>query len=159
MLGCGCGKETKAPAADAGPVSTISYGPAVLNRQSCPALSDAERLPTSHVPGCDACKPDEFCDQYSVRGRQVGSCMKSQCQKDDDCAPPPALCVCGPPNKCRVGNCRTPGDCGGRDCVGTLCRTKDDTCRVNTDCGDGNECAWNGKKFACQKQPPPPPPG
>lgn len=170
ILLAACGKETKPPPTiDAGPVSTtidagavptIEYGPAVFHPQAC---ADAGPAPRSPIRGCESCKPDELCEQFSVRGNRVGQCKKHECRKDADCSKTsPGFCGCGidfGPNKCWAGNCRNADDCGGRDCVGTWCRTKDDTCKTNADCKPEDECRFDGAKFACQKRPPPLPPG
>ena len=152
---------------DAAAPDLRTYGPAVLQAQSCAAPPDGGAPRALALPGCEACKADEFCQRFSVHGRDVGSCTKSNCARDADC--PGALCACGPPNLCATGNCRTADDCGGRECgidrwryghgVGAFCRTANDTCSTHASCGPGKECAYVVDRWTCRTETPAPPPG
>jgi len=89
----------------------------------------------------------------------MARCEKDGCKKDGDCHKG-ELCVCAAsgPNRCVQGNCRDANDCGGRECAG-YCRTEDDTCSSNTECGRGRLCSYVNGRFECKDPPPPPPPG
>ncbi len=164
--GTNTGAGTRVPSTS--PVDTKVYPPAALRMHACPPIdSSVPPLPPVVDVGCESCKPDEHCKVTSLRGRNIGECKKSTCQKDADC--PGMLCACGPPNECVTGNCRGPEDCGGRECVpnrgryghgtGTFCRTKNDTCRTHTDCGEGKECSYSATGWSCVPETPPPPAG
>lgn len=115
---------------------------------------------------CDAYPgADGVCSDVGWVGRFC-SCYYG-CQRDEDCAPD-RLCLCqlqldgdqlptGTPHGgregfCTAGNCRTDDDCGGLHCAlseaechyneGFFCRTPDDKCQTNLDCGESELCSY-----------------
>jgi len=145
-----------------------SYTNPVLHAQACPKRPppDPNRYRFHEVPECKKCSTNEFCVTWSSRGRHGSNCVKDGCSKDADCAKG-ELCICAldQPNICVRANCRDSNDCGGRECApsntGAYCRTKDDTCQTNAECGKEFVCSYSVRNghYECQALPPPPLPG
>jgi hypothetical protein len=140
--------------------------PQCKNGHDGSCLKDSDCGP-GHACGGPWCGPS--CECYDV------------CASDSDCGAD-ETCMCaltaipfdngggayspGSIDRCLPGNCRTGADCASGECgastrdyeggpiLGFYCRTPEDVCRTNGDCGDGyDQCAYDPSwgYWACSK--------
>ncbi len=94
------------------------------------------------------------------------------CSSDADCdADEACLCSAGVEtaagwegltvvSQCVSATCASPDDCGGLACSltfdvcgsaqGLFCRTTDDACATDADCGESGFCFYNGSNWSCE---------